>query len=237
MPVEEVRRAGSGSVEVLRVVMVGADGLRSDDADRPVLPADWVVKVHRTAAHAVRDPNLHRAQVALIGNSLPGWSGAESVRVLRTNTPCLPIIIIGTRCREEDVIGALLAGASGYLTKPFTREELGASVSAAVQGKMAFCPYAQKTQLEWWRRTGERVYQSDLSPRQQQILLLLCQNTSQKEIAFNLGITYGTLRLEMCHLYAKLGVHSRGAAVLKIIGLDRRERTPRRLLPQTAHPA
>ena len=137
--------------------------------------------------------------VIVLETCLPGISGYEVCRELREifGEDLGIMFISGTRTEPHDRVAGLLLGADDYLVKPFAADELMARVSNLVRRS----------------RLTEVVDESNLTPREREVVRLIAGGLDRKEIAMRLSISPRTVGTHMEHIYAKLGVCSRAQAV------------------------
>ena len=148
----------------------------------------------------------HRPDVTLMDLRLPGASGTETVQAIRLEFPDARIVIISTYVGDEEIYGALQAGAMAYLPKSVQREELTAAIRKASAGH-------RHIPAEVAARLAERVTRSQLSSRELEVLRLLVGGRRNREIAGALVISEGTVKLHVSSILGKLGAADRTEAV------------------------
>ena len=137
-----------------------------------------------------------------------GIGGIETTRTLREEHPSVQVLAVTTFDAEADVVGALEAGASGYVLKDSPTEALLEAVRDAAAGRSALSPEVQ--QLLVRRMSAPRTA---LSPRETEILEVLATGATNRETAKQLFISESTVKTHLVHLYEKLGVDNRTAAL------------------------
>ncbi|MFJ7751675.1 response regulator [Arthrobacter sp. NPDC097144] len=145
-----------------------------------------------------------------------GMDGIQAIRELRRRTSRQAIIVFTTYDSDADIVRAVDAGAMGYLLKDASSEEIFAAIRGAVQGRSVMsAPVAS--------RLFEQLRNPDavLTPREAELLGLLTEGLSNKELGRRLFISEATVKTHLAHVYAKLGVDTRAAAIATAI---RRER-------------
>ncbi|MBA4182710.1 MAG: response regulator transcription factor [Acidobacteria bacterium] len=147
----------------------------------------------------------HRPDVTLMDLRLPVMGGVESIEAIRREFPASRFIILTTYDGDEDIYRALRAGAQGYLLKGMKREQLVDAITAVHSG-LRYIP----TIIE--QRLAERLPDSDLSPREMEVIELIVRGRSNKEIAAELGIGEGTVKWFVNIILGKLGVRDRTQA-------------------------
>jgi two-component system NarL family response regulator len=148
----------------------------------------------------------HRPDVTLMDMRLPGMSGAQTTQAIRLEDPEARIIVLSTYVSDEEIYGALQAGAMAYLMKSVQREELTHAIRKAAAGRRHIVP-------EVAARLADRMSRSHLSTRELDVLRLLVSGKRNREIATVLDITEGTVKLHVSSILGKLGVVDRTEAV------------------------
>jgi two-component system NarL family response regulator len=148
----------------------------------------------------------HRPDVTLMDLRLPGMSGAETIQAIRREFPDARIVMVSTYVCDEEIYGALQAGAMAYLVKSVQREELIRAIRKAAAGQ-------RHIPAEVAARLADRVAHSELSMREIEVLRLLVGGRRNREIGEALDITEGTVKLHVSSILGKLGVADRTEAV------------------------
>src|ERR687898_866251 len=154
-----------------------------------------------------------RPDVVLMDLRMPRMDGVRATRCVREKLPDTHVLILTTYETDADVVKALEAGATGYLLKDASSEDLFRAIRAAVAGESALAP-AVVTRLV------RRLHYSEeetLSAREIEVLELVARGTSNKEIARELWISETTVKSHLLHTFEKLGVSDRTAAVTEAI--------------------
>jgi two-component system NarL family response regulator len=141
---------------------------------------------------------------------LPGMSGMETVQAIRSEFPDARIVIISTYVCDEEIYGALQAGAMAYLVKSVQREEMTRAIRKAATGQ-------RHIPAEVAARLADRVSGSHLSSRELEVLRLLVVGRRNREIAGVLDITEGTVKLHVSSILSKLGAIDRTEAVTRAL--------------------
>lgn len=152
----------------------------------------------------------HRPDVTLMDLRLPDISGTETLQAIRSEFPDARIVIISTYVCDEEIYGALQAGAMAYLVKSVQRDELMRAIRKAARGQ-------RHIPAEVAARLAERVTRSQLSSRELEVLRLLVAGRRNREIAGTLDITEGTVKLHVSSILGKLGVGDRTEAVTRAL--------------------
>ena len=152
----------------------------------------------------------HRPDVTLMDLRLPGMNGADAVQAIRAEFPDARIVMISTYVCDEEIYGALQAGAMAYLVKSVQREELTRAIRKAAAGQ-------RHIPAEVAARLADRVTRSQLSTRELEVLRLLVAGRRNREIAGALDITEGTVKLHVSSILGKLGAADRTEAVTRAL--------------------
>ena len=157
-------------------------------------------------------------EVVLMDINLPGMNGIECVRQLKPAHPGIEFIMLTVYEDTESVFNALAAGASGYLLKLVTRQELLEAIQRVHAGGSPMTSHiARKVVQSFCHPTPLETETTKLSPREQQVLEHLAKGFLYKEISDALGISYDTVHNHIRHIYEKLHVRSRTQAVTKYL--------------------
>jgi DNA-binding NarL/FixJ family response regulator len=183
------------------------DGLRGVFADDPDFE---VVGEAGNGAEAVARVERDGADVVLMDLRMPQMGGVEAIRRLRERAPSVRVLVLTTYDTDSDVLPAIEAGATGYLLKDAPRDELIRAVRAAFEGQPVLSPAVA-------RRLMGRVRQpppaEPLSRRELDVLRLVADGATNREAARRLFVSEATIKTHLLHIYEKLGVRDRAAAV------------------------
>ena len=169
-----------------------------------------------TAEEALKLIPEHQPELVLMDIQLPKMSGIECTAQLKQLLPALQIIMVTVYEDTDRIFKALRAGASGYLLKRCTAEELVAAIREVRQGGAPMSrEIARKVIFSFQEPVAAAAEMAELSPREREILELLAAGHPNKTIADRLGLTDGTVRWHLRHVYDKLHVRSRTEAALK----------------------
>jgi DNA-binding NarL/FixJ family response regulator len=154
-----------------------------------------------------------RPDVLLVDLRMPVQDGVATIRALRAERPGAPkpphVLVLTTYDTDSDILHAVEAGATGYLLKDSPPDELFRAVRATAQGHSVLSP-AVATRLVGHTRRPET---GTLSVRELEVLTLVARGTINKIIARDLRISEATVKTHLLHIFAKLGVDDRTAAV------------------------
>ena len=186
------------------VVRNGLRGIFTGDPDFEVL-GEAASGVEAVALAVARRP-----QVGLMDLRMPGGDGVSAIRELAERLPTTRVLVLTTYGDDGDVLAAIDAGATGYLLKDAPREELLRGVRAAARGESVLSPSVAATLLG---RVRAPEPETPLSPRELEVLTLVARGATNREAAARLFISEATVKTHLLHVYAKLGVNDRAAAV------------------------
>jgi DNA-binding NarL/FixJ family response regulator len=155
--------------------------------------------------------------IILLDIGLPGMNGIELIPELKKLSPSSKIIIITVHDEDENVFNAICAGASGYLLKDLSSEKILASISEVMNGGAPMNMQIAKKVLNMFRDQNVKSNGYSLSEREKEILSLLVEGLSKKQIADKIFLSYHTVDSHLRNIYAKLEVHSRSSAISKAI--------------------
>lgn len=198
--------------ESLRQIIESTDGFRC-------------AGVWPTAEDGLKKIDAFRPKIVLMDINLPGMSGIEATARLKQFLPEILVIMVTVYRDHDKIFAALRAGASGYLLKRSSPDEVRDAIRDVCTGGAPMSPEIARRVVEAFhqpaRTPEEEVH---LSPRETEILELLCEGLANKEIADRLGISTETVRVHLKHIYEKLHVRSRTEAAMKF--RDSREPGP-----------
>jgi len=160
----------------------------------------------------VRDFN---PDVILMDIDMPGMSGIEAVRRIRTFNPSVQIIMLTIFDDNENVFNALYNGANGYLLKKYISDKLMDAIKEILQGGAPMSPLIARMVVDNMQQKQKANDAYKLTSREKDILLLLSKGNSAKMIAAALELSLDTIRTHTKHIYDKLHVNSQIEAVSK----------------------
>jgi DNA-binding NarL/FixJ family response regulator len=171
-----------------------------------------------TVKEAIKEIPKHQPDIVLMDIQLPDNSGIECTARLKQLMPAVQIIIVTVYEDTERIFKALRAGACGYLLKRCTSRELVAAIHEVGQGGAPMSrEIARKVILSFQEPVATSAEVEGLSPREREILELVAAGMPNKEIASRIGLSDGTVRWHLRHVYNKLHVRSRTEAALKFL--------------------
>ncbi|MDT9689738.1 response regulator transcription factor [Streptomyces sp. P9(2023)] len=150
--------------------------------------------------------------VVLMDLRMPGGNGVDAIAELTRRGARSRVLVLTTYDTDTDTLPAIEAGATGYLLKDAPREELFAAVRAAAEGRTVLSPAVASRLVSRVRAPAAPVDES-LSAREREVLELVAKGTANRAIAAELFISEATVKTHLTHIYGKLGVKDRAAAV------------------------
>ena len=157
----------------------------------------------------------HKPDVVLMDLQMPEMNGVDALKQIRPEYPNLPILILTTFTDDAHVYAALRAGASGFLLKEMSGDDLVAAIRGASQGKPQLHPDIASRLMARAPMPDDPF--DSLTERERGILKLLARGKSNKEIASELVLTEMTVKGYVSDLFAKLGVNDRTQAALMAV--------------------
>jgi DNA-binding NarL/FixJ family response regulator len=164
----------------------------------------------------------HDPDVVLMDLRMPRLDGIEATSQLRARHPNVRVIALTTYADDESVLGALRAGARGYLTKDASSQDIRAAILTVAAGDAALDPAVQSHVVAALAGDGERAsavaaeapeLPDDLTPREAEVLALIAEGLTNAEIAERLVVSPTTIKSHINHLFAKAGLRDRTQAV------------------------
>ncbi len=179
------------------------------------LPGITVVGEAEDGEAAVAMVAAAHPQVTLMDLNMPRCDGVEATRRIRADHPGTQVVVLTTYSDDDSIIGALRAGALGYLTKDATRAEIGRAVQAAAAGQAVLDPEVQQRLLTAAARAPAEptANEGDLTPRESDVLRLIAAGKSNREIARTLFVSEATVKTHVNRIFMKTGSRDRAQAV------------------------
>lgn len=181
-------------------------GLTTAASDAPDMDVVADVESGQEAIEAYR---RHHPDLVVLDLRLQGMTGQETIRLLREEFKNVRILVFTNYAKGEEIYRSLKAGASGFVLKGMPLERLLEAIRT-VHGGGQYIP------SEIAMRIGERLI-AQLSPREVEVLHLLARGLSNKEIATQLGVVEGTVKIHIASIFSKLGVSDRTQALVESI--------------------
>jgi len=185
------------------VVRDGLSGMFAADPDF------CVVGEASDGSQALRLADAVRPDVILMDLRMPGMDGVTAIAELARRGNPVRVLVLTTYDTDSYVLPAIEAGATGYLLKDAPRDELLRAVRAAAAGQSVLAPSVATRLMSRVRGPSPEV----LSQRELEVLSLVAAGSANREAAARLFISEATVKTHLLHIYAKLGVTDRAAAV------------------------
>lgn len=182
-----------------------------------------VVTRHCDSYENVADALAHETiDMALIDFNLPNLNGAASIHSLHEQAPKVPIVVMATSERWNDACAAIDAGARGYIPKSASSAIMIAALRLILSGGVYLPPLlnhaaggGQRTPYgRAGQNGGDPGLDRKLTPRQQEVLQCLARGQSNKEIAYQLGLSQGTVKIHIAAIFRAYKVRNRTQAVI-----------------------
>ncbi|GII19183.1 DNA-binding response regulator [Planomonospora parontospora subsp. antibiotica] len=184
------------------IVRDGIRGMFAGDPDFEVLGEAG------DGAQAVELARALNPDVILMDLRMPGTDGVTAIKELARLGSAARVLVLTTYDTDRDVLPAIEAGATGYLLKDTGRDELVRAVRTAARGEAVLSPSVATRLLGQVRTPAD-----PLSAREREVLRLIAEGGTNREIAVRLFISEATVKSHVLHIYTKLGVNDRAAAV------------------------
>ena len=188
------------------VVRLGLRTLLSDESDLEI------VAEAGSAEEAIKQVELHKPDVAVVDIQLPGRSGIEVCKEIRSKFPDTKVIMLTSHAGDSFLEQAMRAGASGYVLKQVGNEELIRAIRAANQGEIGLDTRTASQVISRYlemEKTVEGSSFKDLSQREKEVLALVAEGESNKEIGVKLNLTEITVRNYVSNILSKLQLRNR----------------------------
>lgn len=170
-----------------------------------------------TGREAVEKARALKPNVVVMDISMPDLNGLEACRQIRRESPQTEVLVLSLHESEQVVRDVLTAGARGYVLKTDSERDLVVAVDALRQHKPFFTARAMEMLVEGMTRQGPTQPREEsrnrLTPREREIIQLLAEGKSSKEVAARLGISVKTAETHRANIMRKLNLHSVSALV------------------------
>lgn len=151
--------------------------------------------------------------VAVLDLSMPGLSGMELIKLIKTEFPALPVLVLTMHAEEQYAVRAFSAGAKGYLTKDAASEQLVEAIHKLAQGGAHVTPSIAERLALGLHRVSSGPRHADLSDREFEILREIVAGKRLTDIANDLNLSIKTVSTHKAHIMEKLGLDSTAALV------------------------
>lgn len=147
--------------------------------------------------------------LVLMDLRMPVRNGVDATAAILAEHPRVRVVVLTTYASDSDVIRAIEVGAVGYLLKDVPHEELFRALRAVARGERYLAPAVTERLMSRWQQPPR----SALTDRELEVLQCVARGAGNKEIASSLGIAEPTVKAHLVHVFEKLGVENRTAAV------------------------
>jgi NarL family two-component system response regulator LiaR len=195
--------------ETIRVLIVDDHAMVRSGLRNFIYGFDWMEPVGEAGngAEAVEFCAQHDVDVILMDMVMPRMDGSEATRRIIALGKPVKIIIL-TSFHEQDLVEqALRAGATSYLLKNVSAEELAAAIRSAFAGQSTLSPEATNALVETTRQKPGVGF--DLTAREQEVLALLAAGSSNREVSEQLSLSIATVKFHLTNIFTKLGARNR----------------------------
>jgi DNA-binding NarL/FixJ family response regulator len=182
------------------------DGLRGMLENQPDFE---VVGDAADGTAALRLADELEPDLILMDLRMPVMDGVTATREIKSRHPGIQVLVLTTYDSDADILPAIEAGATGYLLKDTSREELYRAIRSAARGETVLAPAVARRLIGRMRAPVEE----QLSSRELEVLGLVASGASNNDIASRLHISQATVKSHLIHIFGKLGVSDRTAAV------------------------
>ena len=178
-----------------------------------------VVGEARDGEEAIRLAEELRPEVILMDVTMPEVDGVEATRQIRASQPDIKIVMLTMHADQDVLTSAIRAGASGYLVKDCSTEEIASAVRMAVSGETAISPQLAASMLDEVRRLDRPSNDEEriVTRREEEVLQLIADGCSTPEVAEKLYISQKTVKNHLASIYQKLDARDRTQAVLQAV--------------------
>jgi two-component system nitrate/nitrite response regulator NarL len=171
-----------------------------------------VIGAYPTAGEGLQAIQSRRPDVALVEFDLPDQRGGALIRACHAASPETRVLMLSSRRDGADVYEAIAAGASGYILKTVDVDYICAAIESVAKGETVLDPALHRSVAAEIRLHAARA-EVDLTRREREVLSLVAEGYSSREIGARLYVSEATVKSHLGKLYEKLGVSSRAAAV------------------------
>lgn len=178
-----------------------------------------VVGEARDGEEAVRLADDLHPDVILMDVTMPEMDGVEATRQIKHDRPDVRVVMLTMHADQEVLASAIRAGASGYLVKDCSTEEIASAVRMAASGETALSPQLAASMLDEVRKLDQPANEEDrvITKREEEVLQLIADGCSTPEVAERLYISQKTVKNHLASIYQKLDARDRTQAVLQAV--------------------
>ncbi len=184
-----------------------------------------VVGESATGEDAVHVVPKAKPDVVLMDIRLPGISGIDTCRLIRTAMPGVQVVFLSSFAEPEEVQAAFNAGGIGYVLKNITSNHVIAAIKSAMRGQAYIDPDVTEQAMNLIRGSGRILSESYLTRREEEIILLVSEGKTNGEIGKLLFLSEKTVRNHVSRILAKLGLSNRSQATAYWVRQDKRKKS------------
>jgi two-component system response regulator NreC len=210
-PQSTIHNPQSGKIRVLLADdhTIIREGLRSLLENSEIID---VIGEAEDGREAIRRVEQLHPDVIVMDITMPDLNGLEATRQIKHRFPEVKVLILTVHTVEEYIAQILRAGASGYVVKRAAIRELVAAIQAVHQGNTFLSPVISKTVIDGYLKQSQTAGEADsyasLTEREREVLQLIAEGRSSREIAERLVVAENTVRTHRANLMSKLGLHN-----------------------------
>ena len=157
----------------------------------------------------------HKPDLVLLDINMPGMNGVETLKALRESGHIMPVLMLTISQSENDLVGAIVAGASGYLLKNAEPEALRKTMTEVLAGHSVLAPEMTAQVFKVVRRSNPTPSDVLLSDREVDVLRCMARGLTTLQAASELFISENTVKTHIRHILEKMGVSNRAEAVAR----------------------
>ncbi|MBV9214090.1 MAG: response regulator transcription factor [Actinobacteria bacterium] len=158
---------------------------------------------------AVEEALRHKPDVAILDVAMPRMTGVQAAREIKAHCPEVAVLLLSMHDEEHYLFDGLQAGALGYVLKRAADEDLIEAVRSVAAGRPFLPATTQSTLVKEWLARGEEVPRDPLTPREQDVVKLIAEAYTNKQIAEILKVSEKTVESHRANVLAKLGMRDR----------------------------
>ena len=181
-----------------------------------------IVALARNGEEACKLTDEHKPDLVMMDIQMPNMDGLTALQYIKSNYPSIHVLILSTFLDENYIVEAMSKGASGYLLKDIDSDKMIESIRDMMRGQLILPATVASKIVNRLLENVRKIhnlnwYESlNLTDREKEIALLLCQGYGNKDIASTLYISPGTVRNYISAIYQKLEVENRNQAISKL---------------------
>src|SRR5690606_14936223 len=215
-----VRHRPRGSEVTIRLLLADDHRMLREGLRRSMTDQGFdVVGEARDGDEAIALVEEHEPDVVLMDVTMPGVDGVEATRQIRDAFDEVRVVMLTMHADQEVLAAAIRAGASGYLVKDCSTEEIASAVRMAAGGETALSPQLAASMLDEVRKLDQPASEDErvITRREEEVLQLIANGCSTPEVAEKLFISQKTVKNHLASIYQKLDARDRTQAVLQAV--------------------